>query len=240
MTTTARDERRTARTTGLLYLGLALTGLFGFLLVRNEVFASGEPSATLGNLVERDALARAGIALELGVVVTQALAAVWFYRLFRGVDAFAAGCLAAFGLVNAVTILVSAAFLATALETALDPSLTPAGDAAATAQLLYIVSGNLWGVGAVFFGLWLVPMGHCVLCSGSMPRPLGWVLVAGGVGYVLSAFVTYASPDAAGVAAAMTVPATVGELWIIGYLLLRGAGDRVRVRSTASASASAR
>ena len=79
--------------------------------------------------MEHEALARIGIALELGVVVTQALVAVWFYRLFRGVDAFAAGCIAAFGLVNAAAILVSAAFLATALDVALDPA--PGGGSAA-------------------------------------------------------------------------------------------------------------
>jgi hypothetical protein len=118
-------------------------------------------------------------------VLPQALAAIWFYRLFRTADPLAASGIAAFGLVNAVTVLVSAALLATAVEVALDPI----GDAATTVQLLYLVSGNLWGVGAVFFGLWLIPMGSCVLRSGWMPRPLGWVLVGGGVGYLLSAFI---------------------------------------------------
>jgi len=33
-------------------------------------------------------------------VLTQALTALWFYRLFRGVDTVAAGALAAFGMVN--------------------------------------------------------------------------------------------------------------------------------------------
>ena len=117
---------------------------------------------------------------------------MWFYRLFRAADPLAAGGIAAFGLVNAVVILVSAALLATAVEVALDP----VGDAAATVQLLYLVSGNLWGVGGLFFGLWLIPMGWCVLRSGWMPRALGWILVGGGIGYVLSAFVRYLAPDA--------------------------------------------
>src|SRR3546814_20051106 len=51
-----------------------------------------------------------------------------------------------------------------------------------------LVSGQLWTIGAVFFGLWLVPMGTLVLRSGWMPRLLGWTLVVGGVGYVVSAF----------------------------------------------------
>ncbi len=213
---------RTARTTGLLYLGLALTGLFGFLLIRSQLFVAGSPDETLANLVDQESLARLGVALEMGVVVTQALAAVWFYRLFRSVDGFAAGVLAAFGLVNAVAILVSAASLATALEVAGDSGLAPAGDAAATVQFLYVGSENLWDVGGLFFGLWLVPMGWLVLRSGWMPRPLGWILVAGGFGYVLGAFVGQLAPDAGAVADALAIPASVGELWMVGYLLLFG------------------
>ncbi len=213
---------RTARTTGLLYLGVAITGMLSFLVVRDQIFAAGAPAETLAHLVDQESLARAGLALELGVVVTQALAALWFYRLFRTVDAFAAGALVAFGFVNAVAILGSAAFLATALEAALDPSLAVGGDAAGTAQLMYVVSDNLWGVGAVFFGLWLIPMGWLALTSGWMPRPLGWLLIGGGVGYVLSAFVGYVVPDADVVASVLVLPATAGELWMVGYLLIVG------------------
>ena len=213
---------RTARTTGLLYLGLAISGLLGFVIIRSQLFAPDDPAATLANLVDHQSLARAGVALELLIVLTQALAAIWFYRLFRTVDPLAAGGIAAFGLVNAVTVLVSAALLGTAVDVALDPI----GDAATTVQLLYLVSGNLWGVGALFFGLWLIPMGACVLRSGWMPRALGWVLVIGGIGYLLSAFIRYLAPDAQGVADALAYPATVGELWIIVYLLAIGVRRR--------------
>ena len=130
---------------------------------------------------------------------------VWFTACSGPRPSCASG-IAAFGLVNAVTVLVSAALLATAVEVALDPI----GDAATTVQLLYLVSGNLWGVGALFFGLWLIPMGSCVLRSGWMPRPLGWVLVSGGIGYVLSAFIRYLAPDAQVVADVLAYPATVG------------------------------
>jgi uncharacterized membrane protein YidH (DUF202 family) len=209
---------RTARATGLLYLGLALAGGLGFLYVRSQLFVDGDPAATLANLVEHESLARLGVALELLTVLTQALAAVWFYRLFRTVDQFAAGSLAAFGLVNAIVILVSAALLGTAVDLAADPF----GDAAAGAQLLYLLSGALWSVGGIFFGLWLVPMGWCVLRSGWMPRVLGWIVMAGGAGYVIGSFVDYLVPGAPGLAEAFAFPASVGELWMIGYLLIHG------------------
>jgi hypothetical protein len=209
---------RTARMTGLFYLGNAITAVLGLFVVRPQLFAAGDPNATLANLVTHGSLARVDVALELGMVVTQTLAAVWFYRLFRTAEPVAASGIAAFGLVNAIVGLVSAALRATAVGVSVDP----VGDAAANVQVLYLVSDNLWGVGGLFFGLWLVPMGWCVLRSGWMPRVLGWILVGGGVGYVLSAFVRYLAPDAQVVAEALAYPASVGELWMVGYLLVRG------------------
>ncbi len=220
------ELKRTARTTGLLYVALAITGMLSFLVIRNQIFVTDDPAGTLANLVEHTALARAGIVLEMSLVLAQALTAVWFYRLFRSVDSFAAGSLAAFGLFNAAMIAGSAAMLATALDVAKDASLNAAGNPAATAQLLYVISGHLWGVGAIFFGLWLIPMGSLAQRSGWLPSLLGRILIWGGVGYVLSAFVTYLFPDAETIAGLMTLPATVGEFWIFGYLTIRGVRDR--------------
>jgi hypothetical protein len=216
------DLRRTARTTGLLYLGLALTGALGSVVLRGQFFADDDAAGTLANLTDDEGLARVAIAVELGIVLFQALTAVWFYRLFRSVDAFAAGSLAAFGIVNAVAILVSAAMLATALDVSNDASLAAPGGAAATVQLLYVASGHLWGVAGTFVGLWLIPMGWLVLHSRWLPRLLGWLLIVGGAGYVLSAFVTYLADGADLVAALLIVPATIGELWIIVYLIIIG------------------
>jgi hypothetical protein len=213
---------RTARTTGLLYLGLAITGLLGFMLIRNQLFVADDAQATLANLLQHESVARLGIVLEMGVVITQALVALWFYRLFRGVNSFAAGSLAAFGMVNAAAILVSAALLATALEVSQDPSLTQSGGAATTVQLLYVVCGHLWIVGGIFFGLWLIPMGWLARQSGWMPNLLGWILMIGGLGYIANALLTYLIPNPGPAVELLTMPATVGELWMVGYLCLRG------------------
>lgn len=182
----------------------------------------------MSNLVEHTSMARLGVVLELGIVLTQALAAVWFYRLFRSVDSFAAGLVAVLGMVNAVAILGSAAALATALDVADDKSLAVSEGAAATVQLLYVLSGHFWGVGGLFFGLWLIPMGWLVVRSRWLPRPLGQVQMVGGVGYVLSTFVSYVFANADVLAGLLTVPATIGELWIVGYLILFGVRDHAQ------------
>lgn len=216
------DLSRRARTTGLLYLAFFVAGILGSIVVRGQLYAADDPPGTLSNLIEHGSLARFGIVLELGIVLAQALTAVWFYRLFRGVDTVAAGVLTAFGMVNAVAILGSAALIATALDVAEDSSLAVSGGAAATVQLLYVVSGNLWGVAGLFFGLWLLPMGWLVIRSRWLPPALGWMLVAGGVGYVVSTLVSYMFRDADVAAQLLTVPATFGEIWVMGYLIVFG------------------
>ena len=152
---------------------------------------------------------------------------------------FAAGSIAAFGLVNAAAIVVATAFSATALVVAGDAALAPSGDQAATVQLLYELNGAMWDIGGLFFGLWLFPMGYVVVKSRVMPAALGWVLMIGGVAYVISTYLTLVVPDAPTAVGALLIGvATVGEFWMIGYLLIFGvrAPDRIPPpRSSAAA-----
>ena len=214
--------RLEARLTGVFYLALGISGMLGFLWIRPALFRADDAAATLATVLARDGLARAGVVVEMATVVTQALVALWFFRLFRAVDAFAAAAIAAFGFMNAVAVLVSAMCLATSLQAAREGMAAAHGHV----QLLYLLSENCWRVGNLFFGLWLVPMGWCILRSGWMPRALGWVLVVGGVGYVVSALGSVVAPSAGLVIGLLVIPATIGEFWMIGYLLTKG----VRVR----------
>ena len=182
----------------------------------------------MANLIEHEWLAHVGVALELGIVLFQALTAVWFYRLFRGVDAFSAGSLAAFGMVNAVAIMASAALLATALEVADDASLAVRAVRLPPSNCCTSSAASLWGVAATFFGLWLIPMGWLVIRSRWMRQPLGWILIVGGVGYLVSAFVSYLFPNADLVAGLLSGhPRDHRRDWIIGYLIIVGVRDHV-------------
>lgn len=85
------------------------------------------------------------------------------------------------------------------------------------------MSEKFWGVGVLFFGLWLLPMGYVAATSGRMPQVLGWTLLVGGVGYVLSAFLSNGLAVAPEwLVQGLTIPATIGEFWMIGYLLVIG------------------
>jgi len=211
----------TARRTGAAYLGLALTGMAGHLVLTSQLAVPGDPTATLARLQESPAIAQLALVMELLVVISQALAAWGFFALFRRDHLVAAFGVAAFGLANAIAILGSAGFLATALAVSTDSTLAPGGDAAATVGLLYALSAAAWRAGAVFFGLWLVPMGIFAVSTRRMPRVLGWVLIAGGIGYVMSALLAI-EPALAPFGEALAYLATIGELWIVGYLLSVG------------------
>ncbi len=212
------NPKRTARITGLAYLGLAISGMAGFLLIRGQLHVPDDAARTAANLIAHEGLARLGIVVDIAMVLTQAATAVCFWNLFRPVHPVAAGSVAAFGLVNCVTILVAVMCSATALDVALRTDASSAREA----LLLYDLCATAFSVGGLFFGLWLIPMGWLVVHSRYMPRPLGWILIAGGVGYVGSVIVAALAPDTSDVVYALTVPATIGELWMVGYLLTKG------------------
>jgi hypothetical protein len=156
---------------------------------------------------------------ELLIVASQALAAVWFYKLFKDIQHEAAWALAAWGMVNAVAIMISAMAMGGAIEIATSPQTM--NDKVIMIQLLQQFIKHAWGVGSLFFGLWLIPMGYIVVSSQRMPVWLGRVLILGGVGYILSAFISYMGVNESWVGM-LTIPATIGEFWMIAYLLIFG------------------
>ncbi len=218
------NVKKTARITGLAYLAMLVPGLLAFLLTSNLLYVPGDATTTVANLIEHEGLARLSVAAGLILVASQSIAALWFFKLFRNVSSFVVGSLVAFGFVNVTILLVAVMFSATALEVAID-----ATGSADTSLLLYDLNAAAWNVGALFFGLWLLPMGWLAWRSGYMPPLLGWVLIGGGIGYVLNAFAIFVLPDAPVIAEALTYPATVGEFWIIGYLLTIGVRDKALV-----------
>src|SRR6476646_4180955 len=111
--------QRSARLTGLASLVLALSGIVGFVLIRQQLYVQDDAMRTAGNLVAHEGLARVGIAADLVTVLSQALAAVGFFLVFRRVSSVGAASITGFGLVNSVVVLVATAFSATALQVAL-------------------------------------------------------------------------------------------------------------------------
>jgi hypothetical protein len=214
------DLMKTARMAGIWYLILGITGMLGFLAFHPQIFISGDPEQTLKNLTERESFARARLLLEIAVVGSQAMAALWFYKLFKNINPVAAWATGIWGTVNAVVILISANAMAVAIKIANGSILAP-DLKVGMIQILEQISSNAWGLGGLFFGLWLIPMGYVVTSSQRMPIWLGRILILGGFGYILNTLIKYT-----GITSTLTdflvIPATIGEFWMIGYLLVFG------------------
>jgi hypothetical protein len=211
---------KTARITGLWYLLMAITGILGFMVFHSQIFVSGNPEQTLTNLVELESTARIRLLLEFAIVISQALTAVWFFKLFKDNYEWEAWTLGIWGMVNALAIMISAISIASAIGIA-SSDVSAFEDKVLLIHALQHIISNAWGFGGLFFGLWLFPMGYIVIKSKKLPVWLGRVLILGGVGYLISTIIRYAGIDFS-LNKYLTLPATIGEFWMIGYLLIFG------------------
>ena len=215
----SKDIKVTARITGIWYLILAISGLFGFLIFHSQIFVE-DPEITLENIIAQNTVARARLIFEFAIVVSQALAAVWFYKLFRNLNESTAWALGVWGIVNSVAIMISAISMASAIEIA-NSSLQSLDEKILLIDLFSQLVKHSWGVGSLFFGLWLIPMGYIVTSSKCMPLWLGRILIIGGFGYLISTLLNYIGLESSYIEL-LVIPATIGEFWMIGYLLIYG------------------
>ena len=221
MTTNDKQSQlvKTARTAGIWYLIMAISGILGFMIFHPQIFDSEYPQKTLTNLTDLESLARTRLLFEFAIIVSQALTAVWFYKLFKNINEWVAWTIGIWGTVNALAIMVSAISMSSAIEIA--SSTLTIENKVISIEILSGLIANAWGVGSLFFGLWLIPLGYIITSSRRMPIWLGRVLIIGGVGYLLSVLVNYIGIESP-IIDYLAIPATVGEFWMIGYLLIFG------------------
>lgn len=219
MPTGERAGKREARNAGLLYLIAILPAPFAFLYVPAKLLAHDDPAATLQNVLASQGLLRAGVLVELATAVLLVFAAAALRRLFAPVNRPRADLLLVLAALPAPIVFAGAALQLGALTAA-----RGAGDATWT-WLLLELHGRGIVMANVFWGLWLVPFGLLVLESRSIPRLLGWLLIAGGSLYVLASVAFVAAPQFASLASmGSAVVGGVSEICIIAWLIIRGIG----------------
>jgi hypothetical protein len=220
------QEIKIARQTGFSYLLLAFTGVLGFMIFHPKIFVNANPQKTLENLVSQESTARIRFFLEISIVAAQALTAVWFYKLFSGIKSWAALATAAWGMMNATAILVSAISMGVAIDLA-HSEIFSSPEKILGIQILSSVSSKAWLVGGLFFGFWLFPMAYVILDSKRLPAWIGYLLALGGLGYVLSTGMLalgFKNP----ITDYIIIPASLAEFSLIGYLLIFGIRPSVR------------
>ena len=218
-----------ARVSGLLYLVLAVFGMFSAITLENLV-VPGDAATTAANIMERLWLFGSSLVGWIVIVVADVAIAVTLYLLLEPVSRAVSLLAAAFRLVYAVILgaVLLNLYEAFRVLTGAGPG---AGLDAQQRQTMALSSLDTFSAGfllaLVFFGVHLVTLGFLFYRSHYVPRVLGVLLVAAGAGYILDSLATFFVADHGGLASAVLVaPAVVGELGLAAWLLVKGINVR--------------
>jgi Domain of unknown function (DUF4386) len=221
------SPKRLARTAGLLYLIVAVFAAFAFNFATGTVYVPGDAAATAQKLMANGGLVRAGVVADLIQAMAWIFTAMALYLLLRRMNESWARAMVILVAVGAGIVCVKQVFPVAALLVATEPSFAAAfGAAGSNALALLLLDMHHYGslIAEIFMGVWLVPLGYLAYASGMFPRAMGVLLVVGGAGYLAGSLAGLLDP-ASGEAfnrSAMMLP-TIAEVWLLGYLLVKGA-----------------
>ena len=225
----------TARVAGVLYVLMGITAPFTLIYIPRKLIVPGNASATASNILASEMLFRIGIVAALISSVAFVFLVMTLYRLLSGVSKTHASVMVmlvlvsvAIGFVNevnniaALIVFRGADFLSAFGKPQLD----------ALGMLFLRLRGQGLVVNEIFWGLWLFPFGMLVMRSGFLPRILGVLLIVNGFAYLAASLTSLVLPAYAGVVNRFALIAETGELWIMLWLLIKGA----RVQPLAAAT----
>lgn len=224
--------KRKARTAGILYLLLAVTAIYGYMIVQPKIIVSGDVAATAKNMLTHETLFRSCVATGLITNVLFVCVVMLLYGLFRDVNVQVARLM-----VGLVTVAIPVSLVADSLKiTAL---LSVKGEAM---QLFPLQQLQDWAVTqlkivgyssqvlTLFWGLWLLPLGYLVYRSGFIPRILGVLLLINGSGYVVSCFTFILFPEHQATISRFIYPTYfMGEIPLIFWLVIKGVRDHLSI-----------
>ena len=232
--------KKPGRFAGLLYILASIPGVFALIYVPSKLIVHGNATATAHNIAASETLFRLGIAADL---IGQALfifVALALYDLLKAVNQRHALLMLTLILVaipiaflnelNAIAALVlvrGADFL----------SLFDKPQRDALAMLFLNLHGHGFGVAAIFWGLWLFPLGLLVYRSGFLPRILGVVLMVNCFAYPVNSFTSLVLPQYEAIVSRWMSPLQFGELVFMLWLLIMGAKPKPLADPAYSAAA---
>jgi hypothetical protein len=221
---------RNARVAGVLYLLLGIAAPLRLLYIPSTLFVRGDPAATAANIAANETLFTLGIVSELFCGVVVALLTLALYRLFKDVDRQQAVVMVVLGgilpaAIDFIVVLNDAA----ALILVRGPDFLSAFDKPqrdALAMLFLRLHGQQVLAAEILWGLWLFPLAVLILRSGYLPRLLGYWLMLNGIAYLAISLTGLLLPSYESLVSTVTLPAVLGEVAVILWLVIMGATPR--------------
>jgi hypothetical protein len=193
--------------------------------VRTHIVNPGDAAATAGNIRASATLFRVGFVSDLVQVTTMLLVAMAFYLLLKHIHQLAAAAMVTFVAVAVAIGCLNLLNQYTALTIATSQDYTRAFGRPGSDALTLLFAGmqdNGYYISAVFWGLWLLPLGYLVIKSGYVPKMLGALLIIGGAGYLADLFTRFLVAGIAPAISVFVIPGAVAEFLFMAWLLVKG------------------
>ena len=221
----AMAANRLTRITGVLYLIIAIFGMFAGTVSTNLTVA-GDPTASAGNVLASLALVRASLAAWIVVLFADIAVSITLFVLLKPVSPTLSLVAAAFRVVYVAIQSTNLLNLFNAVLL-LTNSNVGAGFGREQVNALSLLSLETFGtgfrIGLVFFGMHLIVLGYLFFTSRYLPRAISTLVIAAGIGYSADSLGRVLVPDYSAVATAVLLtPAAVGELAFTLWLIVRG------------------
>ncbi len=218
--------RRQARLAGALYALIAVAGPLSLVYLPGKVFSPGAAGSAADHVRASAGLLRLGLGSELLYQTVEVFLILVLYGLFKPVGPKLARSMAVLGLLPIPIVMLNVLSEIAALSLVSGPKFLAGlggAQADALAALCFFLHGQGLQIAAIFWGLWLVPLGLLIFRCGFIPRILGASVMIAAAGYVLGAAVTLVFPQYARLLAGPAVMLELGEPPIILWLLIFGA-----------------
>ncbi len=218
---------KTARTAGLVYLILVISGIFNLLYIPSKLIDWENASKTFENLTNSEILFRWGIVSGIIAFLAFMFLPLVLYKLLHKVNETYARLMVIFALVSIPISFVNILNKFSVLSLINTPEyLEKMGEVSLQTQVMLSLENYNNGIeiSQIFWGLWLFPFGYLVYKSGFLPKLLGILLMLGCFGYLITFFWGFINPDFLKTTFSdlVSIPASLGEIGICLWLLIMG------------------
>ena len=192
------NPKKTARVAGLLYLMIAIFGIFSMLYGPESLVVSGDPAATVKNVAASEAMYRLAFMGDLIGQVFFVFLVLLLYKLLIPVNKNQAVLMAVLVLVGVPIAMLNDLNQIAALmiaSTAGNLGLFGIDQLQAHVMLFLDLYQTGLRIAYIFWGLWLFPLGYLVFKSGFLPKIIGILLLIAGFGYLFEFFAYFLLPD---------------------------------------------
>lgn len=220
------STRNPGRFAGLLYVLISIPGIFALIYVPGKLIVQGNATATASNIAAHETLFRLGIAANLISQILFMWVALALYDLLKGVNRRQAALMLTLIVLPVPIVLLNElnAIAALILVRGADfLSIFEKPQRDSLAMLFLNLHSHGFDITAIFWGLWLFPLGLLVYRSGFIPRLLGVLLMLNGFTFPVNSFTSLLLPQYESIVSRWMKPLSFAELLFMFWLLIMGA-----------------